>query len=234
MVSIGILGTGRMGTRLAREFSNSGRRVILGSRDPEKARRIARSINSERITGGSYWDAVQADWILPAIFLRDGLLETLEPFRESLKDKLFIDVSNPFNDDYSGFILPWHNSSAEEVQRNFPQTRVVGAFKNVWWEVFDAPHFENGIRSDVYVVSDDDAAKGEFLDGVSGFPFRFLDAGQLKNARTVERMTLLSGEVGQRYGFFPRMNYKLLGEENYSQRNETQATPTLEKAPSAN
>jgi hypothetical protein len=34
----------------------------------------------------------------------------------------------------------------------------------------------------------------------------------LKNARTIERMTLLSGELGQRYGFFPRMNYKLLGE----------------------
>jgi hypothetical protein len=34
----------------------------------------------------------------------------------------------------------------------------------------------------------------------------------LKNAHTIERMTLLSGELGQRYGFFPRMNYKLLGE----------------------
>jgi len=32
--------------------------------------------------------------------------------------------------------------------------------------------------------------------------------GRLSNARTVERMTLLSGELGQRYGFFPRMNYK--------------------------
>jgi hypothetical protein len=28
----------------------------------------------------------------------------------------------------------------------------------------------------------------------------------------VERMTLLSGELGQRQGYFPRMNYRLLGE----------------------
>jgi len=41
--------------------------------------------------------------------------------------------------------------------------------------------------------------------------FRYLDAGRLANARTVERMTLLSGELGQRYRFFPRMNYRLLG-----------------------
>jgi 8-hydroxy-5-deazaflavin:NADPH oxidoreductase len=43
-------------------------------------------------------------------------------------------------------------------------------------------------------------------------PFRFLDAGRLRNARTVERMTLMSGELGQRLGYFPRMNYRLLGE----------------------
>ena len=102
-------------------------------------------------------------------------------------------------------------SAAEEVQRAFPDARVVGAFKNVWWEVFDAPRF-GGMVSDVFVVGDDDQAKRRFLALVEGMPFRFLDAGRLQNARTVERMTLLSGELGQRQGYFPRMNYRLLGE----------------------
>jgi 8-hydroxy-5-deazaflavin:NADPH oxidoreductase len=221
MATIGILGTGRMGTRLARGFANSEHQVILGSRDPEKAERISKSIDNARIRAGNYQDAVQADWILPAIFLRDGLLEILKPYREFLKGKLFIDISNPFNDEYSDFILPWNTSSAEKIQQNFPQARLVGAFKNVWWEVLDAPIFEYKVKSDVYVVSDDTEAKNEFLEGVAGFPFRFLDAGQLKNARTIERMTLLSGEVGKRYGFFPRMNYTLLGEKNHSLRNES-------------
>lgn len=223
MATIGILGTGRMGTRLAKEFANSGHQVILGSRDPEKAERISQSIDNANIKPGNYKDAVQADWILPAIFLRDGLLEILKPYRELLKGKLFIDISNPFNDEYSDFILPWSTSSAEKIQQEFPQVRLVGAFKNVWWEVFDEPIFENRIKSDVYVVSDDIDAKKEFMDGVTGFPFRFLDAGQSKNARTVERMTLLSGEVGQRYGFFPRMNYTLLGnKKNFSRSVEPQ------------
>ena len=221
MAIIGILGTGRMGTRLAREFAKAGHQVILGSRNPEKAERVSRALNITGIRAGNYHDAVQADWILPAIFLRDGLIETLKPFREHLIGKLFIDISNPFNDDYSDFILDWNDSSAEEVQRNFPQAKVVGAFKNVWWEVFDAPEFENGTVSDIFVVADDAGAKKEFLMGVKSFPFRFLNAGSLKNARTVERMTLLSGEIGQRYGFFPRMNYKLLGEPGVSQKNAT-------------
>ena len=74
-----------------------------------------------------------------------------------------------------------------------------------------SPQF-GGRVSDVFVVGDDDQAKGTFLGLAEGMPFRFLDAGPLRNARTVERMTLLSGELGQRLGYFPRMNYRLLGE----------------------
>lgn len=88
---------------------------------------------------------------------------------------------------------------------------ILGTFKNVWWEVFDAPTFGNTV-SDVFVVSDDAQAKAEFLKLVEDTPFRYIDAGRLANARTIERITLLSGELGQRYGYFPRMNYKLLGE----------------------
>ena len=78
--------------------------------------------------------------------------------------------------------------------------------------MFDQPVFDEGGLSDIYVVGDDAAAKREFFELVANTPFRYLDAGKLSNARTVERMTLLVGELGVRYGFFPRMNYRLLGE----------------------
>ena len=120
-------------------------------------------------------------------------------------------ISNPLNDDYTDFILPWDTSGAEQLQARLPESRVVGAFKNVWWEVFDAPRFGETL-SDVFVVGDDAGAKETFFEATQGTPFRYIDAGNLKNARTIERMTLLSGGMGQRYGFFPRMNYKLLGE----------------------
>jgi 8-hydroxy-5-deazaflavin:NADPH oxidoreductase len=160
---------------------------------------------------GSYEDAADAPVVLPAMFLRDGMLNTLEPLRSRFDDKLWIDITNPFNDKYDDFIFPWNTSSAEEIQKCFPRARVVGAFKNVWWEVFDQPAFEGGV-SDVYVVGDDDASKREFQALVDGSPFRFLDAGRLYNARFVERMTLFAAELGQRQGYFPRMNWRLLGE----------------------
>lgn len=208
--TIGILGTGRMGVRLAQMFARTGQRVILGSRDVDRAQRIATGLELETLTAGSYEAATEAD-VLPAMFLRDGLLEILEPLQHHFDNKVYLDISNSFNDTYTDFILPWDTSGAEQIQQRFPQTRVVGAFKNVWWEVFDAPSFGDTV-SDVFVVSDDAEAKATVLKLSENTPFRYIDAGQLSNARTIERMTLLSGELGQRYGYFPRMNYKLLGE----------------------
>jgi len=211
MTAVGILGTGRMGVRLAEAFAKAGVQVILGSRDPRRAERVVAGMKVGGITPGTYDEAVWAEFVLPAMFLRDGMVTTLRPYRERLAGKIFIDITNPFNDDYSDFILPWDTSGAEELQRQFPETRIVGAFKNVWWEVFDAPTFDGAV-SDVFVVGDDQAAKQAFIDIAEPMPFRFVDAGRLANARVVERMTLLSGELGQRYGYFPRMNYRFVGE----------------------
>jgi 8-hydroxy-5-deazaflavin:NADPH oxidoreductase len=211
MNTIGILGTGRMAIRLAKLFADCGNEVILGSRTPERAKRIVGELGIKTVRSGSYAQAVEAPVILPSMFLRDGMLDTLEPFRAKFDGKLFIDITNPFNDTYDDFILPWNISESEVIQQRFPKARIVGAFKNVWFEVFDSPVFDAD-HSDVFVVSDDERAKKEFMGLVEGSPFRYLDAGKLANARFVERMTLFIAELGRREGYFPRMNWRLLGQ----------------------
>ncbi|MBK5646829.1 MAG: hypothetical protein I4N51_06770 [Acinetobacter sp.] len=44
-----------------------------------------------------YTEGATAEFVLPAVFLRDGLLDTLEPLRQQLDGKVYIDISNPFN-----------------------------------------------------------------------------------------------------------------------------------------
>ena len=57
---------------------------------------------------------------------------------------------------------------------------------------------------------DDADAKADFLQFVNGTPFRYLDAGPLINSRTVERLTLITGNLGRQLQSYPRMNWRLL------------------------
>ena len=206
---IGVIGTGRMGSRLAAMFAKAGRRVILGSRDPDRAAAIVDTLGIPTLRAGTNCEALSAPAILPAVFIRDGLFDLLDRQCRRLSGKVLIDISNPFNDDYSDFVTPWDSSGAEELQRHFPQARVVGAFKNVFWEVFDHPDFADG-PSDVLVTGDDDAAKAEFLRLAAGTPFRYLDAGPLIHSRTVERLTFITSSLGRQLDSYPRMNWRLL------------------------
>ena len=207
---IGILGTGRMGRRLAAMFARAGRSVVLGSRSEERARQAAGELGVPKLVPGTYEDALRADAILPAIFIRDGLLDLLDAHRRELEGKLLIDISNPYNEDYSDFITPWDTSGAEELRKRIPEARIVGAFKNVFSAVLDDPLFV-GTPSDVFIMGDDEEAKQEFLRLAEDTPFRYLDAGPLINARAIERMTMITGALGRRLGSYPRMNWRLLG-----------------------
>jgi predicted dinucleotide-binding enzyme len=209
LAELGVLGTGRMGPRLAAMFARAGRRVILGSRDPDRARTIADKLDIAGLTAGNYSEALCAPAILPAIFIRDGLFDLLDRSCRKLSGKLLIDISNPFNADYSDFVTPWDTSGAEELQRRFPQAKVVGAFKNVFWEVFDHPEFGESL-SDVLITGNDAEAKAHFLRLADGTPFRYLDAGELINSRTVERLTMITGSLGRQLNSYPRMNWRLL------------------------
>jgi 8-hydroxy-5-deazaflavin:NADPH oxidoreductase len=211
MAEIGILGTGRMAVRLARILVDNGHSVTLGSRTPARAANLARVLGERLCAGGTYEDAASRPYVLPAIFLRDGLFDVMERLRPRLEGKTLIDIANPFNADYTGFILPWDTSAAEEMQRRFPSSPVVGLFKNVAWETFENPRFVEGV-SDIFVVGDHAGAKRRVSDLFTPSSFRLVDAGPLVNARTVERMTLFAMELGGRLGYLPRIGWKLLGE----------------------
>jgi predicted dinucleotide-binding enzyme len=201
-----------MGTRLATMFARAGRRVGLGSRDADRAAAIVNGLDIPGLAAGCYSDALAAPAILPAIFIRDGLFDILDRSCRKLSGKVLIDISNPFNADYSDFVTPWDTSGAEELQRRFPQARVVGAFKNVFWEVFDHPEFGETL-SDVLITGNDAEAKAHFLRLAEGTPFRYLDAGELINSRTVERLTMITGNLGRQLNSYPRMNWRLLTQQ---------------------
>lgn len=212
MLRLGIIGTGRMAVRLADLAARSGHRVTLGSRDNNRARRIAEALSaSGDVRGGDYDAAAAEDIVLPSIFIRDGALEALRGYREIVAGKIVVDILNPFNETYDDFILPWDTSAAEELQRIWPGTRIVSTFKWPFWEAFDKPLFDGGPLDIVY-TGDDADAKATVLELFKASPWRFIDGGDLSAARFTERMTLFSARLAARLGYLPRTGWRLLGE----------------------
>ncbi|HZG84241.1 NADPH-dependent F420 reductase [Paenibacillus sp.] len=209
-MKVSVIGTGRMGSRLARALSqSSGKEVLWGSREPERARRLAEEMELSGVRAVDPREALEADVVVHALWFRD-VLPWAEAHRDALAGKIVVDIVNPFNDDFDDYTLPWGASAAEELQRALPQSRVVGAFKNTFWTVFDKPVHE-GLTSDVYVTSDDEAARRTVLELLRGLPFRALDAGALRNNRTIERMTLFEREMAIRHGHPGYVSFRLFG-----------------------
>ena len=210
MLRFGIIGTGRMAVRLADLAQKGGHQVLLGSRDEARAKAIARRLNGH-VTGGSYDDAAAQDIVMPSIFIRDGALDDLKRFRNAVDGKIVIDILNPFNDRYDDFIFPWDTSAAEQLQKIWPGARIVSTFKWPFWEAFDSPDFDGG-PMDIIMTGDDLEAKKTVLELFHATPWRFLDGGGLSQARYTERMTLFCGQLAAKYGFLPRVGWRLLGE----------------------
>ena len=210
MLHFGIIGTGRMAIRLAHLAQQGGHAVVLGSRDTGRARSIAARLGTN-VAGGSYEEAASQDIVMPAVFIRDGAFDDLRPFAEFVEGKVVVDILNPYNETYDDFLFPWDTSAAEELQKLWPGARIVSTFKWPFWESFENPDFDGG-PMDIVITGDDDEAKATVLELFSASPWRFLDGGGLAQARFTERMTLFAGQLAAKYGYLPRVGWRLLGE----------------------
>ncbi|MEW9671644.1 hypothetical protein [Ammoniphilus sp. 3BR4] len=113
---------------------------------------------------------------------------------------------------WCAFTLDWGTSASEELQKVLPETSIVGAFKNTFFKVFNEP-LHKGLKSDVYLTSADEKAKSIVNDLLESISFRLIDGGELKNNRTIERMTLSEREVSMRYGNYPHVSFRMWGLE---------------------
>ena len=208
-MKVNVMGTGRMGKAIVNELAKVyPGEVVLYSRDQQKAAQLIRElkIQAKPVSIDELFDT---DIILHTLWYTD-VLEWVKKYEEQLKGKIFIDITNPFNENYDDFVTPFDTSSAEEIQKLIPATKVAGAFKNTYWVVFDTPEY-GGIKSDIYVTANDEDVRLRVIDLLKPLPFRVFDAGDLKNNRTIERMTLLEREIARKLGTHPRVSFHLWG-----------------------
>lgn len=185
-MKVGIVGTGNMGTGLGRQFAAAGHDVVVGSRDPERARAKAEEIGAGG--HGTYADAVaHGDAFLLAVNWWD--LEGVFPQLGEVDGKILIDCTNPYIDNtYSTTADLGGSSAAEVIQERLPGARVVKAWNHVYAQIVNSSPDFGAQQASVLLASDDGEAKEAVAGLARDAGYDPWDAGPLWSAFNIEKV----------------------------------------------
>jgi 8-hydroxy-5-deazaflavin:NADPH oxidoreductase len=198
-MNIGILGTGIVGRTLAMRLVELSHAVILGTRDPQKT--LAETASdlpmhtwlqqNPKVILGTFADAAAHGEIVINATNGNGSLNALRAAGEAkLNSKTLLDISNPL--DFSKGMPPTlfvsnTDSLAEQIQREFPNVKVVKTLNTVTASLMVHPRqLANGTHS-VFISGNDAAAKAKVSDLLHSFGWEdIIDLGDISTARGVE------------------------------------------------
>lgn len=202
----GVLGTGDVGRTLAGKLVELGHEVCLGSRTKDNAA-AAEWADGAGPTAhhGTFADAAAfGEVVVNAVGGRVALAVLRSAGAENLDGKVVLDVSNPlaFEDGELRLSPVESDSVGEQIQREFPGTRVVKSLNTVNCQVMVEPSKVPG-EHQIFVSGDDEGAKEQVtsLLGEFGWPAqRVFDLGGISTARTVEMYVPLWVKLMQSIG----------------------------------
>jgi len=126
-----IVGLGNIGSRLAKNLTAGGEKIIVAERTLEKADRFAKELGGNA-QAMSVPDAIKkSDVVILAIYL-DAIKQFVSTCRDLLVGKIVVDPSNPIAPDGEGGFkktIPANQSSGQIVSAVLPKgARFVKAF----------------------------------------------------------------------------------------------------------
>lgn len=197
-------GTGKEGKGLAYRWAKSGHQVIIGSREQEKAQRIASELNEtypniKPLQGKQNLIAAQNADVVVITVPYSAHPAIVESIKNSVQGKIVIDVTVPLvPPKVSQVHIPASGSAAQEAQEMLGENvKVVSAFQNVSYEkLLD----ETDTLSDVLVCGNDSQAKQIVIDLISEAGMRGFDAGPIQNSIVSEGLTSVLININKKFG----------------------------------
>jgi 8-hydroxy-5-deazaflavin:NADPH oxidoreductase len=210
-------GTGQQGSGLARRLAAAGVQVIVGSRDPQRARERVAAWLDPRPTDARNADAAEgrrivdvadnaaaaaaADTVVLAVPFGtvDALLVEIAPRLNG--GAIVIDLTVPltFADGKMAMIDVAEGSAAEHIRARLPPSVALAcAFKTIPAQLLD--RVEVPLDCDEFVCGDSDLARAraaELVGRLAGL--RAVDVGPLQRARSIEHLTALAVAVNRRH-----------------------------------
>jgi hypothetical protein len=203
-MKIAVLGTGTVGRTIAARLFGLGHEVVVGTRDPQAT--LARTepdgmgnppyadwaADHAGVSLATFADAAAAAELVVNATSGHGALPALEAAgADNLAGKIVLDISNPL--DFSNGFPPTlfvkdTDSLGEQVQRAFPQARVVKTLNTLTAELMAHPK-NLGQESSVFVSGNDAEAKAVVTELLESFGHTdVIDLGDISTARGTEML----------------------------------------------
>ena len=198
-MNIGVLGTGQVGNAIGTKLVQLGHNVKMGARSAGNEKAAEWVKNSGALASrGTFADAAKfAGEFIFNCTSGPGSLDALKSAgAENLKGKILIDISNPldFSKGYLTLTVANTDSLAEQIQRAFPDLKVVKALNTLSNPLMVNPALVANGDHTLPVCGNDEGAKGKVVSLLTTFGWKkenIFDLGDLTASRGMEAWLLL-------------------------------------------
>src|ERR1044071_9131908 len=198
--SIAIVGgTGNLGSALALRLGAPGVKVIIGSRDAQKAENAVANLKPKmragELVGMTNQEAVkQGEFVVIAVPY-EGHAEMVQNLRGQLAGKIVIDTVVPLNK-VRPFVPPAGSALQEAQQILGNEAPVIGALHNV--SAVDLGEVDSSL-GDVLVCGDNQEAKQKVMEIITRIGARPFDGGPAAHAYVIEGLTRVIIHLNRKY-----------------------------------
>ncbi|BBH71581.1 NADP oxidoreductase [Actinoplanes sp. OR16] len=201
MTTIGLIGSGNIGSTVARLAVAAGHTVVLSnSRGPATLAGLIAELGPNASAATPAQAAAAADIVVVTVPLKAYGDIPAEP----LAGKVLIDTNNyyPERDGRIAALDDGSTTTGELVQAHFAAAKVVKGFNNIWFEHLRSLARPAGSpeRSALPIAGDDDVAKKQVTEFFDSIGFDVVDAGPLAENWRTQRDTPVYVTPYGRYG----------------------------------
>ena len=192
-------GTGNLGGALALRLGAPGVRIVIGSRDAEKAKKAVETLKPNlragEIVGMTNQEAVRgADFVVIAVPY-EGHAQMVSDLKGQLAGKIVIDTVVPLNKVRP--FVPAAGSALQEAQQILgDEAPVIGALHNI--SAVDLGDVDSPL-GDVLVCGDNAEAKQKVMEIIRRIGATAFDGGPASNSYVIEGLTGVIIHLNRRY-----------------------------------
>lgn len=184
-MKIGIIGSGNIGSAIARHWAEAGHELIVSARHRENAESLARELG-DRVRAATPEEAAREGEVVLLTIPLGEVPRLSQELRDALRGKIVMDTCNPYPErdgETAHEVIRSGQGTGVWTSRQLPGARVVRAFNSVHAATFESQARRKGDPVGVPLASDDEEALQVVSRLVRDAGFGPVIVGRLEEAR---------------------------------------------------